>query len=219
MTEKSQSPAGAPKSVKQQRAARREEKVAQFRRDQARRERNRRFGIWGGIGGGIVAVAAIVALVVVTSLPPAPVVITGLQTFSNDATHVTGTVDYPQDPPAGGAHHAAWLNCGIYTEPVPNENAVHALEHGAVWVTYDPALPESEVEALRAAVPSTYAVVSPYPGLGAPVVVSAWDAQVSLDGVEDPRLAQFIQAYWKSADAPEPGAACTGGVDGAGRIA
>jgi len=219
MGQESASAGGPPKTVKQQRAAKREEKVAQFKREQARRERNRRFGIWGGIGGGVVAVAAIVALVVVTSIPPAPVVITGLQTFANEATHVTGAVDYPQAPPAGGPHNAVWLNCGIYTEPVTNENAVHALEHGAVWITYDPALPEADVEALRAAAPSTYAIVSPYPGLGAPVVISAWDAQVELDGVDDPRLQQFVQAYWKSPDAPEPGAACTGGLDGAGRIA
>lgn len=219
MAEKSGSAGGPPKTVKQQRAAKREEKVAAFKRDQARRERNRRFGIWGGIGGGIVAVAAIVALIVVTSIPPAPIVITGVQTFANEATHVTGAVDYPQNPPAGGPHASAWLNCGIYDEPVPNENAVHSLEHGAVWVTYDPALSDAEVQALRAAVPSTYSVLSPYPGLDAPVVISAWDAQVKLDGVDDPRLQAFIQTYWKSPNAPEPGAACTGAVDAPGRVA
>ncbi len=203
-------------TVKQQREARRAEKVAAFQREQARRARNRRIGLWAGIGGGLVAVAAIVAVVIVSSTPKT---IEGLMTFSNEATHVDGTVDYPQDPPAGGPHAPIWLNCGIYDQAVPDENAVHALEHGAVWVTYDPALSEAEVQTLRDAVPSTYAVLSPYPGLPAPVVVSAWDAQLRLDGVDDPRLASFIQAYWKSPNAPEPGALCTGGLDALGRVA
>ena len=123
------------------------------------------------------------------------------------------------DPPAGGPHWAVWLNCGIYTEPQQNERAVHDLEHGAVWITYDAnKVTGSALEALRKRVPATYAVLSPYPGLSAPVVVSAWGAQLKLTGVNDKRLDTFIQKYWQSPDAPEPGAPCTGGVDGPGRI-
>ena len=89
----------------------------------------------------------------------------------------------------------------------------------SVWVTYDPdALSEAEVQTLRDALPSTYAVLSPYPELPAPVVISAWNAQVQLDGVDDPRLKQFISKFWKSASAPEPGAPCTGALDGPGRV-
>ena len=219
MASKSGSPDKGGLTVKQQREVQRAEKVAAFKREQARRARNRKIGLWAGIGGGIVAVAGIVSIIVVTSMPSAPVVIDGLQTFSNEATHVQGVVDYAQDPPAGGEHSQVWINCGIYDQPVVNENAVHALEHGAVWITYDPALPAADVDALRAAVPSTYVVLSPYPGLDAPVVASAWDAQVRLDSVDDPRLGAFIQEYWKSSSAPEPGAPCTGGIDGDGRIA
>ena len=219
MASKPGGPADGALSVKQQRAARRGEKVAAFKLEQARRARNRKIGLWAGIGGGIIAVGAIVAIVVVTSVPSPPTVIDGLKTFSNEATHVQGSVDYPQDPPAGGPHNPVWLNCGSYEEPVPNENAVHALEHGAVWVTYDPALPDADVQALRAALPSTYIVLSPYPGLTAPVVASAWNAQVELDGATDPRLGAFVKEYWKSPSAPEPGALCTGGLDAPGKIA
>ena len=41
-------------------------------------------------------------------------------------------------PPPGGVHAPFWQNCGIYTEPVEAKNALHSLEHGAVWLTYDP---------------------------------------------------------------------------------
>jgi hypothetical protein len=60
--------------------------------------------------------------------------------------HTSDNVNYVQNPPVGGDHNPAFLNCGIYDQPVENENAVHSLEHGVVWVTYQPDLPQSAVE-------------------------------------------------------------------------
>src|SRR5690606_12091073 len=100
--------------------------------------------------------------------------ISGIETFTNTANHVEGEVDYPQSPPAGGDHNAVWLNCGVYSQPVPNVNAVHSLEHGAVWITYDPAEVDADgVQALRAQLPSSYVILSPYEGLPSPIVLSA----------------------------------------------
>jgi hypothetical protein len=211
-------------TVKQERDARRAEKVAAMVAQQKRQQRNRRLG-W--IGGGVAVVAVlglVIGFVVSNAKPavdPASIAIEGLKTYPGlTSNHVTGTVDYAMTPPAGGDHAAVWMNCGVYTEQVPNENAVHDLEHGAVWVTYDPALvDDAGITTLRSKLPDTYIVLSPYADLGAPVVASAWGAQVFLDGVDDARLGDFITKYWRSNDAPEPGAACTGGVDGPGRIA
>ena len=218
-------PDPAKPTVKQQRDARRAEKVAAMQKQMAAQKRNQRIGLIAGITGGVLAL--VIGFVVVGSTPkpdPDDIEIEGLKTFGTlAATHVDTAVDYEADydmnPPAGGNHNAAWLNCGVYDQPQQNENAVHALEHGAVWVTYDPdALSEADIEKLRDEVPSTYSILSPYPGLPAPVVISAWSAQVQLDGVDDPRLDTFVQKYWKSASAPEPGASCTGALDGPGKI-
>ena len=89
---------------------------------------------------------------------------------------------------------------------------MHALEHGAVWVTYRPDLPAAQVTALRKSLPSTYAVLSPFTGLKAPVVVSAWGKQLVLTGADDPRLSAFVKAYRQGPQTPEPGAACSGGT-------
>ena len=110
-----------------------------------------------------------------------------------------------------------WLNCGIYDQAVPNENAVHSLEHGTVWVTYDASKVTGDaLTKLRSALPDTYIILSPYVGLPSPVVASAWGAQIQLTGPDDARLQDFLKTYWQSPNAPEPGAACTGGGDGAG---
>lgn len=122
-------------------------------------------------------------------------------------------------PPAGGDHAAAWLTCGVYNQPQPNENAVHSLEHGAVWVTYNPDKVDSAgLDKLRSVLPSTYVILSPFEGLDAPVVASAWGAQVKLDGPDDERLELFLQKYWKSPAAPEPGALCSGAFTGPGKV-
>ena len=127
--------------------------------------------------------------------------------------HTTATVDYEQTPPVGGEHNPVWQNCGYYAEPVRNENAVHSLEHGAVWITYSPDLPQDEVEILGdLAENQTYVLVSPYEGLPSPVVASAWGKQLRLESAEDPDLEGFIGAYRQGPENPEPGAACTGGI-------
>ncbi len=133
-------------------------------------------------------------------------------------SHVTGSVQYDHNPPAGGEHNAVWLNCGVYDQPVPNENAVHSLEHGSVWITYQPSLPASDVAQLRTFVEShydgtqKYLILSPYPGIPSPIVASAWGAQLQLTSASDPRLAQFVAQFEGGAQGGEPGAACTGGT-------
>ena len=139
--------------------------------------------------------------------------------------HVTGPVTYSVTPPVGGQHNATWMNCGIYDKPVPSERAVHNLEHGAVWITYRPSLPQSEVNQLRTfaekqtMVPSTegaasrYMDLSPYPGLPSPIVISSWGFQLKVSSPADPRLQQFVSKFRASPKySPEYGGACTGGV-------
>ncbi len=139
---------------------------------------------------------------------------TGVEYFDvADASHTEDPVEYLQDPPVGGPHHPQWLNCGFYSEPVPNEHAVHSLEHGVVWITYDVGFATGvELAALRDFATEDKVLVSPYPGLFEfPVVASVWGAQMRFASALDPELRQFIDAL-KDVTAPEPGAPCEGGV-------
>src|SRR6266568_3020854 len=139
--------------------------------------------------------------------------------------HVTGPVRYSVTPPAGGSHNAEWMTCGVYDKPVPSERAVHNLEHGAVWITYQPSLPQSEVSQLYAffgrqtvlnpggAGSSRYIDITPYPGLPSPIVVSSWGFQLRLISPADLRLQQFVGKFRASQQyTPEYGSPCTGGA-------
>ena len=71
-------------------------------------------------------------------------------------------------------------------------------------------LPEDQKEELRRIVESQDCLLaSPYP-LSNPVVASAWGKQLRLKSVDDPKLQEFILAYRKGPQTPEPGAPCTG---------
>lgn len=127
--------------------------------------------------------------------------------------HTPDPVDYEQDPPAGGEHNPVWQNAAFYEEPIRNENAVHTLEHGAVWITYSPDLPQDQIATIQEIVEGQDCLLaSPYPGLDSPVVASAWGAQVRLEGADDPNLERFINSYRKGPQSPEPGATCSGGT-------
>jgi hypothetical protein len=111
--------------------------------------------------------------------------------------HVEGTVQYPTQPPVGGRHNAAWQRCqgDVYDAPIASEHALHSLEHGAVWITYRPDLPEGQVEALAAKVRGNdHMLMSPFEGLDRPVSLQAWGYQLKLDNAHDGRIDEFIRA-------------------------
>ena len=166
----------------------------------------------------VMLIALVVVLIVraqVSSADPSTTgSIPGVVTYGNlSRQHVTGTINYPQVPPVGGNHNPVWQNCGIYTQPIANENAVHSMEHGAVWITYQPTLSSQDISQLTTlASGHTYVLLSPYPNLPSPVVISAWGVQLKVTSASDPRLAQFLKYYEQGPQTQEPGAACSGGT-------
>ena len=122
-------------------------------------------------------------------------------------------VAYTQTPPFGGAHDFSWAACtGVaYPTAVRNENMVHSLEHGAVWIAYDPArISGDALNALRKrVVGQPYTMMSPYPGLDQPISLQSWGHQLKLADPADPRIDQFIQALRLNRFTyPEVGVSC-----------
>ena len=145
--------------------------------------------------------------------------------------HVAGPVSYDVVPPVGGPHNPVWMNAGVYTKPIPSERAVHNLEHGAVWITYNPNLPAAEVAALTAFVTkqtliaesasavgvsndsNRYVDLSPWAtnALPSPIVISSWGYQLRVTSPTDPRLQKFVDTFRENQKySPEFGAPVDG---------
>lgn len=135
-----------------------------------------------------------------------------------EANHAWGPLTYKLTPPVGGNHNYNWQNCmgDVYDAPIANEHAVHAMEHGAVWVAYKSGLPADQVETLASKVRGNeYMLMSPIDNLDHNVSLQAWGYQLKLDSVDDGRIDEFISALRQNATV-EAGATCSGGITATG---
>ncbi|TQN41701.1 uncharacterized protein DUF3105 [Blastococcus colisei] len=180
---------------------------------------------WGLIAGALAVVvfaAAVITYAVVqvnesnANRVEAVDEIDGVQVYDDlSAEHVTTPVDYEQSPPVGGPHAPPpdWADCTgtVYDVDIRHENAVHSLEHGAVWITYDPeALSQDEIDTLAALVEDESGrMLSPVEGLDSPISLQSWGHQLKVDSVDDIRIKQFADFLTLNAEfTPEPGASC-----------
>ncbi|MEU0244992.1 DUF3105 domain-containing protein [Streptomyces sp. NPDC006235] len=141
----------------------------------------------------------------------------GVKTWEGELArnHVNKAVKYASVPPVGGDHNQVWMNCNgdVYTKEINNTNAVHSLEHGAVWVTYNADAKKADVDALAAKVKKTpYTLMSPLDDQKDPVMLSAWGHQRTVTGASDPNVDKFFEKFVQGEQTPEPGAACTNGL-------
>jgi hypothetical protein len=143
--------------------------------------------------------------------------IAGVKTYNYPAgqAHVDTSVPYKESPPVGGPHAPppSWADCTgtVYTVDIRHENAVHSLEHGAVWITYNPKdVSQGDIDTLAALVRGKPGrMLSPYAGLDKPISVQSWGHQLKLDSAGDKRIKQFADFFTLNDKfTPEPGASC-----------
>ncbi|MGI8485928.1 MAG: DUF3105 domain-containing protein [Thermomicrobiales bacterium] len=208
-----------PQQTRAERAARRPEAVKQ-RKDQRYKayEKQKRQALYTKIGFGVLAVLVVLgASWWGYGQWRQAKVSDDVQSYFGAGDfaglHKDGEILYEEIPPVGGPHNAVWQNCGYYNQYINNVNGVHALEHGSVWITYDPKLPPDQIQTLKDLTKQTHILVSPYPDLPSPVVASVWGKQIKLSGADDWRLDAFIKKYRQNPDnTPERGALCTLGT-------
>jgi hypothetical protein len=166
---------------------------------QARAERRRRL-LRAAIAG-LLAAAVGWFLIVQLAPEPTPDAIDGHNVIDFDETgvneHVSGPVDYESTPPTHGPHASAPAACGVHSEPIPDENMVHSLEHGAVGLLYEPSVAIGDVRALEDIARSYSGRVfsAPYPDMPTPIAVTSWGEMMRLDSLDAAAVREYIETF------------------------
>jgi hypothetical protein len=124
---------------------------------------------------------------------------------NSNTLHTSDPITYDEVPPVSGQHSPLAADCGIYGEPLPNENMVHSLEHGAVGILYQPDLSVEEVRAVEAIVGDydSHVFSAPYEGLEDPYTIVAWAHLMRLGSFDEDAVVEFIDFFREGGDAPE----------------
>lgn len=100
---------------------------------------------------------------------------------------------YNSNPPTSGPHAgpAPW---GFSVEEIADENAIHNLEHGGIWITYKN-LDEESIASLEkiAQRNSRSVILSPRENNDTNIAVASWGRLMKLDAVDEERINEFIK--------------------------
>ncbi len=110
---------------------------------------------------------------------------------------------YTTDPPTSGPHVGTVPAWKVYSEPITKELQVHGLEDGGVVINYKPDLDKATVQKLtdlanvyyQNACPNNQVILSPYPGLDHPIVLTAWRRIDRLDSFDVTQIKRFTDEY------------------------
>jgi hypothetical protein len=105
--------------------------------------------------------------------------------------------EYNSFPATSGPHAHQTIIWDIYTEPLPEFNLVHNLEHGGIVVQFGESVSADDVEALfgwYVGSPDGL-VVAPLPELGDKVAATAWQHLLTCTGFDEGALTAFRDAY------------------------
>jgi hypothetical protein len=183
------------------------------------------FPVGFAVGATVLAVALIGVLVYAannqgvadkSSLKYAQSKVSGLTNIKGlERNHKAGVLAYADqgaEAPIGGNHNQTPQSCQAYTAPISNVHAVHSLEHGAVWATYNPkTATKDDIAALTKLVTgSSSRMLSPYPGLDSTISLQAWGERLKVGSAKDSRVQEFFNLFTDGPQTQEVGATCVG---------
>jgi hypothetical protein len=109
------------------------------------------------------------------------------------------SVTYRSNPPTSGIHDPKWTEPGVHSDPQSPTRLVHALEHGNIVIYYD--RPDAAVMKTLKVWAGLFRgqwsgiVLTPRPGIGKTVVLTAWKRIFRLDPFDAAAAAAFIDRY------------------------
>lgn len=158
-----------------------------------------------------VIVVGFVAVVVVAGMtaspePPRP----GIEQSDNGNEHVDSK-EYGGDQPPTSGPHAGPIAWGMYDTEVRDDQVIHNMEHGGVYVSYQPGLPKDQIEKLTNLLSEPFSnpkfqpkkvILAPRAANKSPIVLSSWLRSEELESYDQSKIEDYIER--NLGKSPEP---------------
>lgn len=108
------------------------------------------------------------------------------------------TTTYNSNPPTSGGHYAVAAPVRFYDRELPDEQLVHNLEHGHIWITYKPSLSGEIIKGLKD-FSGGNVVITPRSKNDTDIALVAWGRldkfNIEGENVDEQRIKDFISRY------------------------
>jgi len=185
-------------SKKERKLLKKQEKE-EARKQGQRKKRTRNIGLWIIVVLILVSAGFGIWKVIKKMAPkgPDPSVessIQGRDHIGIGATHPA----YNSNPPSSGSHYGEAAKAGFYDEELPDEQLVHNMEHGEIWISYRPEVGDKIIDELKKFAGSTV-TVTPRSANDMDIALAAWGRldkfNVIEGGLDKPRIENFITRH------------------------
>jgi len=166
--------------------------------------RSRRFKVIGGWIFGFVVIAGIGYGITRLSQqggkerPGQSFPIQGQDHIAVGASHP----EYNSNPPTSGWHYAESAPWGVHQNELSDEQLIHNLEHGGIWISYTGVDDATKSALEKIAKSQSKVVVEPRTKNDAPIVLAAWGRLLKLEKFDEQQISDFIKANKNKS--PEP---------------
>jgi len=112
--------------------------------------------------------------------------------------------EYNSNPPTSGWHYAQPANWGVYQTELPDEQILHNLEHGGIWISYKDIDDATKTALERIAKSRSKIILEPRSKNDAPIILASWGRLQKFQTLDEQAIRAFIDA--NSNKSPEPSA-------------
>ncbi len=104
---------------------------------------------------------------------------------------------YNSNPPTSGVHWASPAKSGIFENPLQDEQVIHNLEHGYVWITYKTNTNQEIQNQLREIIEqdNRKIILSPREANDRQIILAAWGRTLKMDDPNSDAIKDFIKTY------------------------
>ena len=105
--------------------------------------------------------------------------------------------EYNSNPPTSGQHYGVPANWGIYGEELPDEQLIHNLEHGGIWISYRDKDNQELMDQLKGIADdfSLKVILTPRAANDALIAVAAWGRLMKLESFDEGQIRDFIGTF------------------------